>query len=351
MVRRGLQLGGAALALLTGVASASAAPWDRPGWELTFQDEFDGTSVDETRWKKRYKWGEAIVNGELQAYVDDAFVVDAGVLSIVATEEPGQYAGRTLDYRSGVISSLHEQTYGYFEARVRVPKGKGYWPAFWLLGAVGTPNVNEIDVMEILGHEPAKAYMTVHWGSSYDAGHEADGSSTSGPDFSADFHTFGVEWSADEIRWSIDGTERFAHRGAGVPGVPMYLILNLAVGGNWPGAPDASTVFPGRYEIDYVRAYRRLEVDGGVAGSAGFAGSAGLPGTAGAGGGSGGSSQGGSSGAGASAAGSGGSPGSGSPASSSGCDCGATGKQPSRVGAAAALLLLLARVRRSRRRR
>jgi beta-glucanase (GH16 family) len=271
------------LALWAGASDASAAEWDKPGWELTFQDEFDGSSLDTAKWKTRYKWGEAIINSELQAYVDDAFVVQNGLLGIVGKHESGQYANQTLDYRSGVICSVHEQTYGYFEARVKVPKGQGYWPAFWLLGAVGTPNVNEIDILELLGHDTDTAYMTVHWGQSYDVGHESDGTSFDGPDFSADFHLFAVEWDAGKISWFIDGIERYTHTGDGVSHVPMYMILNLAIGGGWPGAPDATTVFPGTFEIDYVRAYQRTTTDGGTAGSAG-AGVAGNSGTAGGGG-------------------------------------------------------------------
>jgi len=259
----------AAAAMVTlSASSARAAPWDKPGYELTFQDEMDGSSLDLSKWTRGYKWGEAVINGELQAYADDAFVEQGGLLSIVGKKQQGQYAGQTLEYTSGVICSLHEQTYGYFEARLKVPKGQGLWPAFWLLGAVGTSGVNEIDILELLGHEPNKAYMTVHWGQSYSVGHESDGSEFSGPDFSADFHTFGLQWDADEIVWSIDGTEHKSYSGPGVPQVNMYVIVNLAVGGGWPGAPDSTTVFPADYTIDYVRAYRRAP-DGGSGGSAG----------------------------------------------------------------------------------
>ena len=107
-----------------------AAPWDKPGYTLTFHDEFDGTTLDTSQWKRRYKWGEAVINGELQAYVDDAFSLQNGILSIVGKKQSGQYAGQTMSYTSGVICSVHEQTYGYFEARLKMPKGKGPWPAF-----------------------------------------------------------------------------------------------------------------------------------------------------------------------------------------------------------------------------
>src|SRR5262249_37448387 len=144
--------------------SARAAPWDKPGYALTFQDECDGGALDLTKWQRRYKWGEAVINGELEAYIDDAFTEQNGILSIVGKHAQGQYAGQTLDYSSGVICSVHEQTYGYFEARLKMPKGQGLWPAFWLLGAAGTQGVNEIDIHELLGNDPTTVYMTVHWG-------------------------------------------------------------------------------------------------------------------------------------------------------------------------------------------
>jgi MYXO-CTERM domain-containing protein len=134
--------------------------------------------------------------------------------------------------------------------------------------------------------------MTVHWGTDYGAGHQSDGSSWVGSDFSADFHTFGLEWNPDSIVWTIDGVERKRHIGAGVPQVEMYLILNLAIGGTWPGAPDGTTPFPGLYQIDYVRAYTRLPdagvtstggaaTTGGVTGNGGVVGSGGAIGTGG----------------------------------------------------------------------
>jgi MYXO-CTERM domain-containing protein len=253
---------------------AHAEAWDRPGWQLTLQDEFDGTQVDVAKWVRRYKWGEAQINGELQAYVDDAFQVQNGILTIVGDRRTATYAGQTFQYASGVLCSVAEQMYGYFEARLKVPAGQGMWPAFWLLGKNGSTGVNEIDIHEILGHQPSTVYMTVHWGTDYSSGHQSDGTSWVGPDFSADFHTFGLEWNPDSIIWTIDGVERKRHTGAGVPQVAMYLILNLAIGGTWPGAPDGTTLFPGLYQIDYVRAYTRLP-DAGVTSTGGVSGAGG----------------------------------------------------------------------------
>ena len=257
-----------AVGLLAFPLVAWAEPWDKPGWQLTFQDEFEGAEVDAGKWLKRYKWGQAQVNGELQAYVDDAFRVQDGVLSIVGDRRAASYAGQTFDYASGLLSSVHEQTYGYFEARLKIPSGQGTWPAFWLLGKVGSPGVNEIDIHEILGNQPNKVYMSLHWGTDYGAGHHGDGANWVGPDFSADFHVFGLEWNPDSIVWTIDGVEHHRHTGDGVPQVAMYVILNLAIGGSWPGPPDATTPFPGLYQIDYLRTYQRVP-DAGPSGAGG----------------------------------------------------------------------------------
>ena len=266
-------------------SSAHAAPWDKPGYALTFQDEFDGTSLDTGKWVRRYKWGEAVINNELQAYVDSAFALNNGTLSIVGKKQSGQYAGQSMSYTSGVICSVHEQTYGYFEARLKMPKGKGIWPAFWLLGAVGTTGVNEIDIQEFLGHQPNKIYMTLHWGTDYGSGHQSDESEYTGPDFSADFHTYRLEWTASKITCTIGRTERKSYSGPGVPQVPMYVILNLAIGGGWPGSPDSTTPFPANYDIDYVRAYQPGASDAGAGGAAGSGGAAGNGASAGSGGG------------------------------------------------------------------
>jgi MYXO-CTERM domain-containing protein len=159
---------------------------------------------------------------------------------------------------------------------------------------MGSGRVDEIDILELLGHEPDEAHMTLHWGDSYEPGHhESEGSMFVGPDFSAGFHTFGVEWTADRVRWLVDDVERFAYTGPGVPQGKLYLIANLAIGGTWPGPPDQTTVFPAHYEIDYIRAYTPADdaPDAGAAGQAGGAGdSGGASGTGGATGGAAGSS-------------------------------------------------------------
>jgi beta-glucanase (GH16 family) len=121
-------------------------------------------------------------------------------------------------------------------------------------------------------------YTTVHWGTNYNAAnHQSDGKAFTGPDFTANFHTFAVDWDASHVIWYVDAVEVHRHEGVGVPQVNMYVIANLAVGGNWPKAPDATTVFPGNYDIDYIRAYQR-DPDAG-AGSDASAGSDANPGS------------------------------------------------------------------------
>jgi MYXO-CTERM domain-containing protein len=327
-------------ALALAAAPAAAAPWDKPGYAVTFHDEFDGPALDTAAWGTRYKWGEAIINGELQAYVDDAFAFDNGLLRITATHAPGTYAGQSMEYRSGLVASVHEQTYGYFEMRCRMPAGKGYWPAFWLLGGTGAVGVDEIDIHELLGDDPTTVYTTVHWGTDYGAGHKSDGTSFQGPDFTADFHTFALDWDAASITWLVDGAPVHQHTGEGVPQVPMYIIANLAVGGGWPGAPDANTVFPGHYDIDYIRAYQKAP-DGGAGGSGG---SGGAGGTGGSGGSTASTGAGGSTG-GAAAGGSGGSGG----GKTGGCGCRAAGEEAKGTAWAVLLAVGLAALRRRER--
>lgn len=221
------------------------------GWQMTFSDEFDRAALDRARWTTYPRWGRVDWKGEeLQYYADDAFELRNGVLRIEAEER--QMEGK--DYTSGLIETRFsfEQAYGYFEIRAKVPKGRGLWPAFWMLPQNDWPP--EIDVFEYIGHKATTLYMSNHWDGK-DGEHESYTEAYYGPDFSADFHVYAVLWTPEEITWYVDGIER--HRtNDGVPQVPMYVIANLAVGGAWPGDPDENTVFPSYLEIDYIRVYR-----------------------------------------------------------------------------------------------
>ena len=238
-------------------AQDGKGPGALEGWRLTFSDEFDGESLDLRKWNPRDPW-EVVRNQELQAYVSNAFSVRDGILRILAEKRKAFYDGATREYSSGMMTTYGKfsQQYGRFEIRCKVPKGKGLWPAFWLLPMpLGWPP--EIDVMEIIGQETDRVHLTHHWLTNEKTGKtDSDTGSHRGPDFSAEFHNFAAEWDETAIRWFVDGVER--HRSVrSIPRLPMYLLVNLAVGGGWPGDPDENTRFPAALEVDWVRVWEK----------------------------------------------------------------------------------------------
>lgn len=231
-------------------APTGCSQFYKPEGELVFADEFEGSNLDRTVWNTEMVWGRK-TTGELQRYEDSCIEVRDGQLHIFAKEQQSE----DRRYASGVIASFDrfEFTYGYAEIRARMPEGQGLWPAFWLASA-DTASGSEIDVVEFLGHEPNTMHMALH----YDANGEHFEPLVTyiGEDFTDGWHTFAVDWSPEAVVWYVDGVER-ARRMAGVPAGSMYLIANLAVGGEWPGEPDGTTQFPATYEIDYIRVYER----------------------------------------------------------------------------------------------
>jgi beta-glucanase (GH16 family) len=224
----------------------------KPGYHLVFNDEFAGPQVSDTRWEPTLPWGNTN-RDELQYYTPDALNQHDGVLTITATKE--NLNGKA--YTSGVISSHQrfEFRYGYTEIRAQVPAGAGLWSAFWLLAPVPGSN-EEADVMEILGSDPAKGYAVLHYGTTANKGKSI--ATYRGPDFSAGFHTFALDWEPDRMIWLVDGVERYRVT-QNIPASPMYLIANLTVGGpnSWSGPPNRYTQFPAQFKIDYIRVFQR----------------------------------------------------------------------------------------------
>jgi beta-glucanase (GH16 family) len=258
----GVQNSGGTAAGTAGAAGASAgAKCPDTEWKLVWSDDFDGASgsaVDGSKWT--YDSGPNWYNGELQDYTTgttNASLDGNGNLVIEARKEARE--GR--QYTSARLKTEGKKTftYGRFEGRMKLPYGQGMWPAYWLLGGNSWPNTGEIDIMENLGREPSIAHGTMHGpGYSGSAGPTASYTLPGGAAFSDDFHIFAIEWEANAIRWYVDDTLYSTKTPADIGGNTwvfdhgFFFILNLAVGGDWPGDPDDSTVFPQRMVIDYV---------------------------------------------------------------------------------------------------
>ena len=247
---------------------------DAGSWWLQWVDDFSGPAgspPDPRRWNRNtggHGWG----NAELQYYTaarDNAFLDGRGRLVIQALRNAGDHRcwHGPCAYTSARLMTREKfaQTYGWFEARIQVPRGAGLWPAFWLYGDTpvgpdGTPGIGEIDVMEHVGHEPAAVHGSLHG---------ADGfsrvASYTLPEpavFADAFHVFALEWAPDAVTFLVDGERYYGvSRTEAGPGWvfdhPFYLVINLAVGGVWPGTPEPATVFPAQMLVDHVRVYQR----------------------------------------------------------------------------------------------
>lgn len=249
---------------------AAALPAAPQQWSMTWHDEFDGNTLDAAKWNV-VTGGNGFGNDELESYTGRSrnLRVENGMLVITALKE--DYTGADGVARGYTSARIHTsgkfaQRYGRFEARMKIPAGQGMWPAFWLMGQERAkwPDRGEIDVMENIGKEPATIHGTIH-GPGYSGAKGIGGPYTlNAGRFAEDFHVYAVEWEPNAIRWYVDGhlfkTVTPADLPAGTQWVydhPFYILLNLAVGGKWPGNPDGSTVFPQALYVDYVRVYAR----------------------------------------------------------------------------------------------
>jgi len=251
------------------VQSVDWQDWDSTGWNLVWQDEFNGSALDFSKWNY-YVVGPGEDNNELQSYtsrVENIFV-ENGRLVIQALKE--EYNNG--DYTSGRINTLGkgDWLYGRVDVRARLPYGRGIWPAIWMMpsdDAYGEWAASgEIDIMELLGNEPNKIYATLHYGGVRPNNDRSGGATVlNAGTFADDYHIFSLEWEPTVLRWYLDGrlyhTETNWYSSEQPFPAPFdkrfYIILNVAVVGDWPGSPDTSTEFPQRMEVDYVRVYQR----------------------------------------------------------------------------------------------
>ncbi|GAA0925992.1 glycoside hydrolase family 16 protein [Kribbella koreensis] len=252
---------------------------------VIWEDNFDGPAgqaPDSSKW--RYDiggsgWG----NDERQYYTNstrNSAKDGAGNLVITARQENGGFQCHygPCQYTSArlLTAQTFTQTYGRFEARIKIPGTQGVWPAFWMLGAEGGgwPNNGEIDIMENIGREPNTVHGTIHGpGYSGAEGIGAGYNSPNGQAFRDGFHTYTVDWEPGAITWYVDGVQYQRRTPADLGGDtwvfnhPFFLIMNVAVGGYWPGYPDGSTVMPQTMTIDYVRVNQLTSGGGGTGGA------------------------------------------------------------------------------------
>ena len=240
------------------------------GYTLVFSDEFRGRSIDDSKWRTRYRWGpDWIINDERQYYVDvqdepgfghSPFSLDGEYLTISASRTPARLrrSANSQRWLSGAMTTYgrFSMKYGYVEMRAKMPRGRGMWPAFWLLHERNTPRRPEIDVVELLGHDTDTVYQTYHWYQNHSL-RSTPSFRVETTDYADDFHTYAVRWEPGRVTWYVDGRQTNRFDSDKVAAENMYLLLNLAVGGSWAGNPDGSTPDRVDYTIDYIRAYSR----------------------------------------------------------------------------------------------
>ncbi len=250
---RSTSLGMLAVLCIVVVASAPGADGGPPTtatWQLAFSDDFDGIAINPEKWMTPWSHADRTQNWRNVGWSwelmdDDNVQVANGSCKILAQKEGDSW-------KSGVIQTCptFQQKYGFFEARLKVARGFGYLSAFWLACDNAWPP--EIDIVETLGHEPQKAYMTTH----YTKDNASYQSTVIGPDLSADFHIYSVEWDEQQIVYRLDQKEVGRHQNtAGFLSIPMFMLLNIHIGNSWAGHPTDTAA--AAMEIDWVRAWRK----------------------------------------------------------------------------------------------
>ena len=250
------------------------------GWTLSWSDEFDAATLDAEKWEHEVNcWGGG--NGEDQCYVADAknsFLAD-GILHIVALKDNPSGPEGGGSGNDGIVSKGHSSArlrtkgrgdfeYGRVEARLKLPFGQGLWPAFWMLPSEeaygGWAASGEIDIMEAVNLNPTnEVFGTLHYGGAWPENTSTGDSMIPTTNAWEDFHVYAVEWEEGEVRWFVDGTHYQTQNdwfssNAAYPAPfdqAFHIVLNVAVGGTWPGPPDSSTTFPQEMQVDYVRVF------------------------------------------------------------------------------------------------
>lgn len=247
-------------------------------WEKVWSEEFETDTLDVETWEYQFGTGasEGLVgwgNNELQYYTDreENIFIEDDKLHIIAKAE--NFSGQ--DFTSARIRTkdMQDFKYGRFEISAKLPEGQGIWPAIWMMPTESVfgswPASGEIDIMELVGHEPDVVHGTVHYGTNQPYDHQFSGGAYTLDEgkFSDDFHEFAIEWSPEQIRWYVD--DEFYYMVTPDHVEPSYnwpfdeyfhFILNVAVGGNWPGNPDSSTEFPQSMIVDYIHVYEDEEL-------------------------------------------------------------------------------------------
>lgn len=278
MRRPSLRLLGVLVALVLAAGLTSClVPESEPtdamaGWRKVFGDEFDRSSLDRGRWTTCYWWDDDGCtnsgNNERQWYRRGNVSVDDGVLRLTARRQAVRGSdGRIYPFTSGMVTTGRSTDrlskpprfgfrYGRVETRMRLPEGQGLWPAMWML-PVSHRSDPEIDVVEVLGHTPRLVRAHFHF-TDEDGRERNPGDGLRLPDTTATWHRYTLDWSPEQLVWYVDGRRMWTFkRERYVPDERMYLIFNLAVGGDWPGPPTAATEFPAAMVVDYVRVWKR----------------------------------------------------------------------------------------------
>lgn len=237
------------------------------GWQLLWHDEFDGLVIDTANWTYDLGgggWG----NGEMEIYTNapENARVENGLLIIEARKETNENGGFKFTSARLKTQGLQTFQFGRIEARIKVPAGKGLWPAFWMLGenfpVVGWPDCGEIDIMEYVGREPDLIIGTMH-GPGYSGAVGLSKWNRQSFNIADDFHTYAIEWDANQISWFFDGEKYSTYTREDVAprqwvfDQPFFIILNLAIGGTLGGLVAPDTQFPAQYLVDYVRVYNK----------------------------------------------------------------------------------------------